>query len=105
MPKVTWLVEGQDPIVAYVANGQSLMEAAQDNEVPHITGDCGGCLSCATCHVVVDESWAAKTGTPDGVETSMLECTESPAEPNSRLSCQIFMSDALDGLVLRVPGE
>lgn len=104
MPQVTWIIEGQDPIVADVAVGQSLMEAAQDNDVPHISGDCGGCLSCATCHVVVDEAWSSKTGKPDGVETSMLECTETTAETNSRLSCQIFMSDELDGLVLRVPG-
>lgn len=104
MPQVTWMIEGSDPIVADVPNGQSLMEAAQDNDVPSISGDCGGCLSCATCHVVVDEAWAAKTGSPDGVEESMLECTEAPAETNSRLSCQIFMSDELDGLVLRVPG-
>jgi len=104
MPKVTWLVEGQDPIVADVEVGRSLMEAALDNDVLPISGDCGGCLSCATCHVVVDGDWVAKTGSPDGVEKSMLECTEQPAEPTSRLSCQIFMSEELDGIVFRVPG-
>lgn len=104
MPTVTWIVEGSEPIVADVAKGQSLMEAAQDNDVPRISGDCGGCLSCATCHVVVDDAWVSKVGPADGVEISMLECTEAPAEPNSRLCCQIFMTDELEGLVLRVPG-
>lgn len=104
MPKVTWIVEGQEPIVADVASGDSLMEASLDNDVPFISGDCGGCLSCATCHVIVDDAWVAKVGSPDKVEVSMLECTEAPAETNSRLACQIFMSDDLDGLVLRVPG-
>lgn len=78
------------------------MEAAIRNDVPGIAADCGGACSCATCHVYVDPAWVDRVGPPDDMEQSMLEFAENPTT-NSRLACQVKLSDALDGLVLRIP--
>jgi len=85
-----------------VENGISVMEAAITNSVPGIDGDCGGNCACATCHVYVDAKWQALTGSQSDMEHDMLEFAEG-VEPNSRLACQIHMSDELDGLVVRMP--
>jgi 2Fe-2S ferredoxin len=103
VPKVTWILSDGRKITAEVAVGHSLMEAAVANNVPNVIGECGGCLSCATCHVYVDAAWYAKTGKPDEMELDMLEITAAERRPMSRLSCQIKMSEALDGIVLHVP--
>ena len=103
MANITWITEDGSEISVDVKDGLNLMEAATANNVPHIEGECGGCLSCATCHVFVDEAWLAKTGEVDDVEDTMLEMTDVEREPNSRLSCQIVASPELDGLILRVP--
>jgi 2Fe-2S ferredoxin len=84
------------------ANGTSVMEAAVGNMVPGIDADCGGACACATCHVYVDEAWIEKAGTADSMEESMLDFA-SDMKPNSRLSCQIKVTDELDGIVLRLP--
>jgi 2Fe-2S ferredoxin len=103
MPTITWKMDDGSEITAEVKNGLNLMEAATAHNVPHIEGECGGCLSCATCHVFVDPEWYAKTGEIDDIEDTMLEMTDVEREDNSRLSCQIIASDELDGLVLYVP--
>ena len=103
MAKITWKTEDGVEYSAEVKDGLNLMEAATANNVPHIEGECGGCLSCATCHVFVDEAWFSKTGEIDDIEDSMLEMTDVEREHNSRLSCQIIASPALDGLILYVP--
>ena len=82
--------------------GLSVMEAAVKNNVPGIDADCGGACACATCHVYVDPAWLDKTGKPSAMEESMLDFAEN-VESNSRLSCQIKVSDALDGLTVRLP--
>ena len=82
--------------------GQSLMEAAVHENLQGIAADCGGLMTCATCHVYVDEAWLAKTGDKSAMEESMLDFAEN-VEGNSRLSCQIKVSDDLDGLVVRLP--
>ena len=79
------------------------MEAAVANNVPRVVGECGGSLSCATCHVVVDGAWAARTGTVGEFEDAMLDVAEAERQPTSRLSCQIKMSADLDGITLIVP--
>ena len=101
--KVTWKLPDGTEITAEIANGTNMMQAAVDNNVPGVIGECGGCLSCATCHVHVEDAWLAKTGTPDEFEDAMLDVAEAPRTETSRLSCQIEASDALDGLVLIVP--
>lgn len=83
--------------------GKSLMRAALEADVDGIAADCGGCLTCATCHVIVDPAWAAQLPPPSADELSMLEMTASPRQATSRLSCQIEITPALDGLVATLP--
>lgn len=101
--KVTWNVEGGDTIVAEVDAGSTLKDAALANDVPYVLGECGGALSCATCHVVVASEWAAAAGEASDFEEAMLDMTEAERREGSRLSCQISMNADLDGLVLTVP--
>jgi len=83
--------------------GQSLMRAAVDAGEEGIAADCGGCLSCATCHVIVDPAWVSRLPTASDDEGYMLEMTAAPQQLNSRLSCQIALNEALDGLVVQLP--
>jgi 2Fe-2S ferredoxin len=103
MAKITWKTEDGNETVVDVKDGLNMMEAATANNVLHIEGECGGCLSCATCHVFIEESWLDKTGAVDDIEDTMLEMTDVERQNNSRLSCQIIASPALDGLILYVP--
>ena len=97
MPKITYIeFDGREHPVE-VKPGLSVMEGAIKNNVPGIDAVCGGACACATCHVYVDEAWREKTGTASAMEESMLDFAEN-VEPNSRLSCQIRVSDDLDGL-------
>ncbi len=83
--------------------GTSVMQAAMGGGLTGIVAECGGSAMCATCHVYVDEAWADRLPAPLANELEMLECTASERLPTSRLSCQIKMSAALDGIVLRLP--
>ena len=103
MANITWKMEDGSEITVDVNDGLNLMEAATANNVPHIEGECGGCLSCATCHVFVDPDWFTKTGEIDEIEDTMLEMTDVERRDNSRLSCQITASPELEGLILYVP--
>jgi 2Fe-2S ferredoxin len=82
--------------------GQSVMQAASSNSVPGIIGECGGNCVCATCHVYVDEAWHSQAGEASEHELEMIEFAVD-ARTDSRLSCQIEMTEELDGLVVRVP--
>jgi 2Fe-2S ferredoxin len=85
-----------------VDEGSTVMENAVRNSVPGIEAECGGACACATCHVYVDEDWTEKVGGPEAMEEDMLDFAFD-VRPNSRLSCQIKMKSALDGLVVHVP--
>jgi 2Fe-2S ferredoxin len=85
--------------------GQSLMEAAVAGGIDGIAADCGGLLTCSTCHVFVREPFAGRLPAADGEELAMLAFTATPARPASRLSCQIRLSAALDGLTLELPAS
>jgi len=85
-----------------VKPGKSLMQAAVSNGVPGIDADCGGSCSCATCHVYVNEQWLAKTGDVNPVEEAMLSLSTDRKE-NSRLSCQINLTEEMDGLIVNTP--
>lgn len=85
------------------APGQSLMKAAVDAGIEQIAADCGGTLTCATCHVYVDEAWADRLPAPVADESDMLDFAAAQVLPNSRLSCQIALTPALDGLVVHLP--
>ena len=101
--KATWILPEGQRVTADVKEGQNLMEAAVANNIPRVIGECGGSLSCATCHVVVSDDWAAKTGEVGQFEDAMLDVAEAERQSHSRLSCQIRMTAALDGIVLLVP--
>jgi 2Fe-2S ferredoxin len=105
MAKVTWKLPDGSETSANIDNGVNMMEAAVANNVGGIYGECGGNLSCATCHVFVDTEWAEKTGVVEDFEDAMLDATETERQTNSRLSCQIIASDDLDGLILAVPAS
>jgi 2Fe-2S ferredoxin len=82
--------------------GSTVMEVAIRNSIPGIEAECGGACACATCHVYVEESWREKVGAPTPMEEDMLDFGYD-IKPNSRLSCQIKITDALDGLVVITP--
>jgi 2Fe-2S ferredoxin len=102
MAKITYIEHGGAEHVIDVKSGLSVMEGAVKNNIPGIDADCGGACACATCHVYVDDAWSEKTGKPSAMEESMLDFAEN-VEPTSRLSCQIKVTDALDGLIVRMP--
>ncbi len=85
-------------------NGATIMEVAIQNDIKGIVGECGGACTCATCHVYVDSEWSEKTGDPSAMEEDMLDFA-SDVRDSSRLSCQIKVSDELDGLVVHVPAR
>jgi len=102
MPKVTFIEHNGTRHDVEAVSGQSLMRAAVDNSVPGIDADCGGECACATCHVYVEAAWLARTGEQNDMERSMLGFA-AVTQDNSRLSCQIKISPALDGLVVSLP--
>lgn len=102
MPKITYVDSSGTERTVEGKNGMTVMETAIKHNIPGIDADCGGACACATCHVYVDDAWLGKTGDKSAMEESMLDFAEN-VEPNSRLSCQIKVSDALDGLVVRLP--
>ena len=85
-----------------VENGLSVMEGAVQNDVPGIDADCGGSMACATCHVYVEDKWLDKIPKAEDAENDMIDMAFEPKK-NSRLSCQIIVSDDLDGLVVDMP--
>lgn len=103
MAQVTYIDLKDDRHYAVsVGSGVTLMQAALDNLVPRILGDCGGATACGTCHVYVDTAWADRVGAPSASEAELLSGLLE-TQTNSRLACQIAMSECLDGLVLQVP--
>lgn len=104
MTKITYIEHDGTEHTVEAVNGLTVMETAIRNMVPGIDADCGGACACATCHVYVDPAWEDKTGERSSMEQSMLDFA-SDLEPNSRLSCQIKVTEALDGLVVRLPAQ
>jgi 2Fe-2S ferredoxin len=102
MARVTYIAFNGETTVVDVANGQSVMQGAVANRIAGITGECGGAMACGTCHVYVDRNWLDKVGSRSDDEEAMLGFALDVAD-NSRLSCQIKLSDALDGLIVRTP--
>ncbi|MBK5104719.1 MAG: 2Fe-2S iron-sulfur cluster binding domain-containing protein [Burkholderiales bacterium] len=102
MPKVIYVEHNGTRHQVEVPAGLSVMRGAVDNGVPGIDADCGGECACATCHVYVDPAWLARTGERGVMEQSMLGVAAMTRD-NSRLACQIAMSDALDGLLVTMP--
>ena len=102
MPKIKYIEHGGKSHVIDVPNGLSVMEGAIQNNVPGIDADCGGSMACATCHVNVKEEWFNKLPQKEEGEEDMLDLAFEPRK-HSRLSCQILVSNELDGLVVDLP--
>lgn len=102
MPKVTFIQADGTSSEVEAVSGDSIMETAIDNDIRGIVAECGGACSCATCHVYVDDAWLSKLPDPDALEDGMLDCVID-RRPNSRLSCQIRVSDDIDGIAVSVP--
>ncbi len=102
MAKITYIEHDGQKHEIDVANGLTVMEGAVQNDIPGIDADCGGSMACATCHVYVKEDWFPKLPNKETGEDDMLDQAYEP-RANSRLSCQIIVSDELNGLVIHLP--
>ena len=104
MPQITYVAHDGARQTLDIAVGENVMHGALYNGVEGIVGECGGALACATCHCYIDEEWTERVGGPSSeAERDMLGSASAEVRPNSRLTCQIIVSDALDGLVVHMP--
>ncbi|MCG7494328.1 2Fe-2S iron-sulfur cluster-binding protein [Thalassobius sp. Cn5-15] len=103
MAKITYVEHNGTEHTVEVAAGLTVMEGARDNNIPGIEGDCGGACACSTCHVYVDPAWVEKIPAKDDMEEDMLDFAFEPNPATSRLTCQIKVTDAMDGLVVKMP--
>ncbi|QND72887.1 2Fe-2S iron-sulfur cluster-binding protein [Tardiphaga robiniae] len=103
MAKITFIASNGSTHSVETPVGVSIMKAAVDNGLDGIVAECGGSLACATCHVYVSPEFANRISPASGIENDLLDCTASERLPNSRLSCQIRMSDDIDGIVVEIP--
>ena len=104
MPKITYIEHNGKKHEIDVPKDLTVMEGAIQNNISGIDADCGGACACATCHVYVDEKWLNKLPKKENAEQDMLDVAFEPKK-NSRLSCQIVVSDKLDGLVVKMPSK
>ena len=104
MAKITYIEHTNKKHIVEVPNNMSVMEGAVQNNIPGIDADCGGSMACATCHVYVDEKWFNKLKKKEEGEEDMLDMAYQPSK-FSRLSCQLLVSDELDGLILKMPSK
>ena len=102
MPKITFIDSQANYKTIEVENGLTVMEGAIQNNIPGIDADCGGSMACATCHVYVEEKWLNKLIKAEEAEEDMIDMAFEPKK-NSRLSCQLIVTDELDGLVVTTP--
>ena len=103
MTKITYIEHDGTEHVVDVTDGLTVMEGARDNDIPGIEADCGGACACSTCHVYVDAAWADKLPAKEPMEEDMLDFAWKPNPALSRLTCQLKVAPALEGLVVRMP--
>ncbi|MGK6314308.1 2Fe-2S iron-sulfur cluster-binding protein [Neorhizobium sp. DT-125] len=103
MARITYIEFGGKEHVIDVPDGATVMEGARDNGIQGIRADCGGACACSTCHVYVDPSWMDRLPPPGAMEEDMLDFAYEPDPARSRLTCQLRVSNALDGLVVQMP--
>ena len=104
MPKINYITHDNQTHTVEVQNGLTVMEGAVQNDIPGIDADCGGSMACATCHVYVEEKWFNKLPKAEEAEVDMIDMAFEPKK-NSRLSCQLIVSDELDGLIVTTPAK
>ena len=102
MPKITYIEQNGSSKTIEIDNGLTVMEGAVQNNIPGIDADCGGGMACATCHVYVEDLWLNKLPKAEDAEQDMIDMAYKPNK-NSRLSCQIVVSDEIDGLTVTTP--
>ena len=102
MPKITYITSDEKTYQVDVENGLTVMEGAIQNDIPGIDADCGGSMACATCHVYVEEKWFNKIPKAEDAEIDMIDMSFEPKK-NSRLSCQIIVTNELEGLTITTP--
>lgn len=102
MVTITFIEHNGTEHVTNSESGQSVMQAATAAGIPGIPADCGGACACATCHTYVDDAWMDKFPPAEEIENDLLECAVHVTS-NSRLSCQLPITDAMDGLIIRIP--
>lgn len=105
MPEITFVLNDGTRRVIAAASGDNLMMVATDNGLPGIIGECGGSMMCGTCHCHIADEWAEAVPAAEFGELEMLDSVEGERVAHSRLSCQIRVTDALDGLVVRIPND
>ncbi len=103
MPKITFISADGTAQTVDARTGDNVMQTALAQGIEGITAECGGAMACATCHAYVADDWADKVGPATGAEADMLDFAACEVTPSSRLSCQITITEELDGLVLRLP--
>ena len=104
MPKITYQDNQGNSKTIEIENGLSVMEGAIQNDIPGIDADCGGAMACATCHVYVEEKWLNKIPKAEEAEVDMIDMAHEPKK-NSRLSCQLIVSEEMDGLKVITPAQ
>ena len=104
MAKITYITHDNQTQTVEVQNGLTVMEGAVQNDIPGIDADCGGGMACATCHIYVNDEWFDKIPAKEDGEEDMLDMAFEPKK-NSRLSCQITISNELDGLIVNIPSK
>ena len=103
MPKITYITFDGKKHTVEVQIGLTVMEGARDNNIPGIEADCGGACACSTCHVYIDNDWINKLPPIDDIERDMLDFAFEPDENSSRLTCQLEVTEKLDGLIVKMP--
>ena len=104
MTKITYITHDSTTHEIDVQNGLTVMEGAIQKDIPGIDADCGGSMACATCHVYVEEKWLSKLPEAEDAEVDMIDMAFEPKK-NSRLSCQLIVTDDLDGLTVTTPAK
>ncbi len=103
MPKITYIEHSGKEHVVDVPSGLTVMEGARDNGIPGIDADCGGACACSTCHAYIDPSWVERLPAIEAMEEDMLDFAYETDPARSRLTCQIKVTDDLDGLIVHLP--
>ena len=103
MAKITYIEHNGTQHVVEVPNGRTVMEGARDNNIPGIEADCGGACACSTCHVYIDPTWVDQLPQKEAMEEDMLDFAHDPDPVRSRLTCQLKVSEGLEGLIVNMP--
>jgi 2Fe-2S ferredoxin len=103
LPRINYKQHDGTEHVVEVEPGTSVMQGALNNSISGVVAECGGSMACATCHVYVDDAWLDRLPEADEMESQMLDCVAAERRPNSRLGCQVNVSDEVSGMIIRIP--